>query len=132
MAARRLDRAIYSFCLFALAANLCGTLTAFLKVTRYSSQQSLHPSRTRQGAVAVKDEPESDASAQKDKSQDGTVSANSNQAFRVSKHQTIMEFIPSRHFGGSLVYFSATWIQPIETFLKLNTGAMKSVECGVF
>eukprot|EP00544_Gedaniella_sp_CCMP2646_P005118 CAMPEP_0202493882 /NCGR_PEP_ID=MMETSP1361-20130828/10040_1 /ASSEMBLY_ACC=CAM_ASM_000849 /TAXON_ID=210615 /ORGANISM="Staurosira complex sp., Strain CCMP2646" /LENGTH=388 /DNA_ID=CAMNT_0049124243 /DNA_START=312 /DNA_END=1479 /DNA_ORIENTATION=+ len=42
-----------------------------------------------------------------------------------------MQFIPSNNLG-KLDYFSATWIQPMSTFLKLDTNRIINVEMGVF
>lgn len=56
-------------------------------------------------------------------------------ASNAASHQThenrMIQFIPSQNLG-KLDYFSATWIQPMSTFLKLNTGAIDTVEAGVF
>lgn len=52
-------------------------------------------------------------------------------AVEVTHRDQKVDFIPS-HLLGKLDYFSATWIQPVTTFLKLDTNEIVTVESGVF
>ena len=119
----RIHYALFTLLFFALIANFCGILPSLMQI---SFQHT---------AEILSDAPETYNKAPRKavSSRDGVSKAHTETLMNMNTlHENrTMQFIPSNNLL-KIDYFSATWIQPMSTFLKLDTEEIINVEMGVF
>ena len=118
----RIHYALFSLLFFALMANFCGMLPSLIEISFQETSELLSDAPENDNQVPRK------AVSSRDYNPKSIQHVDSLHTFHANR---TMQFIPRNNLD-KLDYFSATWIQPMSTFLKLDTERIINVEMGVF